>query len=132
MIRKDVLLELQNFMKDYERNANKRNFDLIKPLISENAVYWFSDGSFVGLKEIEQAFINTWNNLPDEKYLMSDLKWLQVSSSSAVCIYKFLSEYSKNGKRESVKGRATNVFIKDKGLWHIILELLRRNPKMES
>ena len=121
--------DLENFMKTYEQVANKRNFDLIEPFIANDALFWFSDGAFKGIKQIRSAFENTWRNLQDEVYTISEVNWLIQTDTSAVCIYKFLSESTFQDQRVSFRGRGTNVLSKIDGKWQITHEHLSLEPK---
>ena len=121
--------DLDNFIKTYEKLANKRNFDLIEPYIANDALFWFSDGSFKGIEQIRGAFENTWSNLKDEIYTISEVTWLVQTESSAVCIYKFTSESTFQGQRVSFKGRGTNVLRKKEEKWQIMHEHLSLEPK---
>lgn len=48
----DLSHELVQFMKEYEALANKCDFDLLVPYIDEDAIYWFSNGSYRGIQTI--------------------------------------------------------------------------------
>jgi hypothetical protein len=37
-------------LEQYEAKINMHDFDQLVPLISPNAIFWFNDGSFCGLK----------------------------------------------------------------------------------
>ena len=124
-------IELEKFILEYERRANTKNFDQIRSFIDTNAIFWFSDGSFHGLNEIQLAFEKTWNELKDEIYSISDVKWLVQKDSDAVCIYKFSSESTFNNKRTTFHGRGTNVLQKLDNKWKIIHEHLSLEPKKQ-
>jgi ketosteroid isomerase-like protein len=120
-------------MKNYEETVKEEKFDLMIPFIDKSAIFWFSDGSFIGINEIREAFEKTWSILKDEIYTISELTWLYQSELSAVCIYKFYSESSTlNGKRVTFKGRGTNVLEKKGEKWKIIHEHLSLEPKMQN
>ena len=44
----------EDVLKAYETEIDRRDFDLLVPLISENAVFWFTDGSHLGLAAIRR------------------------------------------------------------------------------
>lgn len=121
--------DLANFIQTYEEKANSRNFDLLVPLISEQAIFWFSDGSYTGLKEIRSAFEQTWSNLPNEVYSIGDITLLLAEESSAVICYTFISTSVSNGKESIFKGRGTNILHKMNDSWQIIHEHLSLMPK---
>ncbi|MEK6886741.1 MAG: nuclear transport factor 2 family protein [Nanoarchaeota archaeon] len=119
-----LLEEVTAFLKEYEKAANSHVFDNVKPLISDDAVYWFSDGSHVGIEQIEKAFINTFNKIRDENYMIKDVKWLVLENNFAVCIYHFAWKGIVNGKFKEGHGRGTNVISKSSERWVIIHEHL--------
>jgi hypothetical protein len=45
----------EEFMQVYEKSASHR-FDEVDPLIADDAVFWFNDGSFSGKDSIRKAF----------------------------------------------------------------------------
>lgn len=51
----------------YEEATNSHDFDPVEPLLSPDAVYFFSHGTYRGQVEIRQAFEETW----DGEYRMS-------------------------------------------------------------
>ena len=63
-------------MRMYEKAVNSGNFDKVAPLLSYEAVFWFSDGSYSGIENIRTAFEKTLNMIMDEEYSIRDLKWL--------------------------------------------------------
>ena len=121
---KKILEEVNAFLKKYEVATNSHIFDNVKSLISEDATYWFSDGSHVGIKQIENAFTETFNKIQDEIYTIKDVEWISLENNSAVCIYKFSWKGTINGKPKEGHGRGTNVLSKVDGKWIIIHEHL--------
>lgn len=113
-----------NFMKIYEKAANSRNFNNVKPLVAGNATFWFSDGSYNGVEEIRDAFERTWNAIAEEEYSISDLQWLYRTEDSAACIYNFRSRGIINGNLNEFLGHGTNILGKSHGEWKIVHEHL--------
>lgn len=116
--------ELNEFLKQYEAATNSHDFEKVKPLISEEAVYWFSEGNFIGIESIQNAFEKTWNNIRDEVYMITGLQWLMVTETAAVCIYSFYWKGVVEGLPKEGKGRGTNVLVKNNNHWQIIHEHL--------
>ncbi len=116
--------ELNNFLKKYEEATNSHNFNLVEPLLAENAVYWFSDGSYDGLAAIRDGFESTWNTVKNEVYEIHDVRWLTVSDTSASCVYRFAWRGIIEGKAQSGEGRGTNVLTKTADGWKIVHEHL--------
>jgi len=112
-------------MKEYEIATNSHNFDNVKKLIAEQAIYWFSDGSFQGFDSIRKAFENTWKKVMDEAYQIKNLRWIAISEKAAACIYEFYWTGMIDGEKKSGNGRGTNVLVNDHG-WKIVHEHLSR------
>ena len=108
----------------YEKAANSGNFDKVAPLLSDEAIFWFSDGSYSGIENIRTAFEKTWNMSRDEEYSIRDLKWLYRDVDCAACIYEFVPKETINGKASEFRERGTNILKKSDGEWKVIHEHL--------
>lgn len=111
-------------MQVYEEAANSGNFERVRPLLSDDAVYWFSDGSYIGVSSIQRAFERTWDTIKNENYSISELKWLHKAHDCAVCIYNFDSTGTIDGKSMHLRGRGTNILKKFADGWKMIHEHL--------
>jgi ketosteroid isomerase-like protein len=118
--------DLLTFLREYERLANQRDFNALIPFIDENALYWFSNGSYRGIDAIRRAFEQTWKNIKDERYTISEVSWLFANDYEAVCTYFFHSDGIVNGQRQEYSGRGTNIFQKKDGKWKITHEHLSK------
>ena len=104
----------EELMREYERRTNTHRFEQVAPLIADDAVYWFSDGSFRGKAAIRRAFEATWTAIRDEHY--------------AVCAYTFRWQgQTSNGPAEGT-GRGTSVLRKQDGDWQVVHEHLSPMP----
>lgn len=65
-----------DFLAEYIRLTNTHQFDKLAPLIAEDAIFWFSSGSYRGLSAIRAAFERTWGLIQDEVYAVEDVEWL--------------------------------------------------------
>jgi ketosteroid isomerase-like protein len=119
----------REFLRDYEKKANSHHFDDVAPLISEDAIFWFNDGSFRGMEAIRQAFEKTWSyDIQDEKFWLDNIEWLVEENDVAACAYLFHWTGMVNGElRDLGHGRGTCV-LKKKGDWKIVHEHLSRIP----
>lgn len=118
----------QAFLRHYEERLSTRNFHAVAPLISEDAVFWFTDGTHQGLKAIEAAFQETWHNIEEERYWLEDVVWLTTDDKSASCIYSFHWQGLWRGEPASGSGRGTTVSRKSGSDWKIVHEHLSRFP----
>jgi|SRR5579863_3216460 ketosteroid isomerase-like protein len=112
----------------FEAAANGTDFDQVAPLIADDAVYWFTNGSFEGLAAVRGAFEDTWETIQDETYRIEDPRWIAVSDTVAVCIYRFTSNGSVDGRPFSATGRGTNILAKSDDVWKIVHEHLSKDP----
>jgi ketosteroid isomerase-like protein len=80
-------------------------------LLSPDAVYFFSHGTYRGQAEIRQAFEQTWDRIQNETYRIQDVTWLVQSEQTAVFTYTYRWDGWIDGKHQSGGGRGTNVLI---------------------
>ena len=121
--------ELDTFLKEYERQTNTHNFDNVLPLISNDAIYWFSDGDFTGINEIKKAFEETWFKIKDEVYRIDKVEWLVSTDDAAVGVYNFEWKGIVNGIEKNGSGRGTNVLSRTNGKWQIVHEHLSKQVR---
>lgn len=121
--------ELDQFVKQYEAATNSHNFDTVEPLIAKDAVYWFSDGSFEGHQAIRKAFESAWDTVKNEVYTITNVRWLAVSDTVAVCVYDFTWKGEIDGAQKSGGGRGTNALTKTATGWQIVHEHLSKYPE---
>jgi ketosteroid isomerase-like protein len=114
----------QDLLKQYEAQINLHQFDLVAPLIADDAVFWFNDGSFAGKAAIRGASERTWARFANETYWLTDLRWIALGDKAASCIYQF------NWKAGSASGigRGTSVFRHGADGWKIVHEHLSGQP----
>jgi ketosteroid isomerase-like protein len=112
----------------FEEAANSADFDRVAPLIADDAVYWFTDGSFEGLDDVRQAFEQTWATIREETYRIGDARWIAVSDTVAVCVYRFTSSGMVDGHPFAASGRGTSVLVRGTGGWKIVHEHLSKDP----
>ena len=115
-------------LNNYIHATNSHDFKEVQKLLHPKAVYYFSNQTCKGLKEIQQYFENAWETVKDENYEAHDVTWLFTSSHSATCVYTYFYEGYIDGKYVSGKGRATNVFVHEGEQWLLIHEHLSPIP----
>ena len=118
------------FLQLYERKASSRRFEDVAPLIADDAVFWFNDGSYVGMELIREAFERTWAlEIQDEKYWLDNIRWLVEEERFAVCSFSYHWTGVVKGKfKELGTGRGTCVLRRSGSDWKIIHEHLSREP----
>ena len=110
----------------YIEATNTHDFNLVEELIHPEAVYVFGGKRYQGHEEIRGYFENSWGSLQDEIYGAEGITWLNVTETSAVCLYTYTFEGYANGTFINGTGNATNVFAKDNNQWKLIHEHLSR------
>jgi len=116
---------LNGFIKAYEIANNSHVWANVAPFVAPNATYWFTDGSFSGIAEIQSAVQHTFDKIQDEVYTISNVQWPVQSDLVAVCTYAFHWQGTVDGSRHSGSGRGTNVLSKNQaGAWQIVHEHL--------
>ncbi|WP_052397095.1 YybH family protein [Streptomyces sp. NRRL F-5123] len=116
--------ELTAFLRRYEQAANSHDVDRVMPLIAEDAVYWFTDGSHRGRAEIAGALARTFAAIREETYEISDVEWVVLAPAHAVCRYRFRWTGVVGGRTRSGTGRGTNVVVRRDGGWKMLHEHL--------
>jgi ADP-ribose pyrophosphatase YjhB (NUDIX family) len=111
--------KLTAFMAGYERAANSHDVQQVLPLIADDAVYWFTDGSYRGREEIAGALERTFATIQDEVYEIRELEWLAMTDEFAACRYRFFWRGVVDGQPSSGRGRGTNVLVKQDGSWRV-------------
>jgi len=125
----ELQYELDTFLKAYEKAANSTDFDNVDPLIADDAVFVFTDGTHSGKQAVRKAFEDTWNKIQSEKYTITDVKWVAKNYWVASCTYTFRSEGIVNGKKQVYEGYGTNVLARIKGRWRVTHEHLSMEGK---
>lgn len=119
---------VESFLADYIRATNTHRFDEVAPLIDEDAVFWFSSGSYRGLAAIRAAFERTWGMIQNEVYAVEDVEWLVQGDAGAVCLYTFRWRGDIDGVAREGSGRGTNVLRHTGAQWQVIHEHLSPWP----
>ena len=119
-------------MAEYERRNNSHSFDQVAPLIADDAIYFFNDGTFRGLPAIRQAIEKTWAyGVQDESYTIEDLSWLVQDEHIAVATYRYRWEGVTSDSRERQVlgvGRGTQVLRRSGDRWQTVHEHLSEEP----
>jgi len=120
------------FLHRFEALALQEDFNLIRHLIDERAVFRFNDGDFFGRDAIQAAFEKTWRGDPSVKkarFYLSDIVVLTTDAASATATYTYNWEGSQAGKSFSITGRGTRVLRFEQGEFRIVHEHLSRFPR---
>lgn len=120
------------FLNRFEALAMQEDFNLIRHLIDERAVFRFNDGDFVGRDAIQAVFEKTWRGDPSVKkarFYLSDIVVLTTDAASATATYTYNWEGSQAGRTFTITGRGTRVLRFEQGEFRIVHEHLSRFPR---
>jgi len=117
----------EQFIHQYEKALATQQWENVAPLIHEDCVATFSEGTYKGKAEVEQAFRRTFALIQDETYAISNVHWVQKTETIAVLVYNFSWSGVINGQAASGSGRGTSVLTKQDGEWQLICEHLGPN-----
>lgn len=117
-----------DFMREYAVQSSTLDFDQVAPLIADDAVYFFSDGTYTQAEELRAAFERTWATIRDEDYRIEDVRWVACDDRIAVCVYHFRWRGVINGQVREGLGRGTNVLARSDEGWRMVHEHLSPMP----
>lgn len=118
--------ELGSFLEAYEKAANSRDFTKVAPFIADDATFWFTNGEFNGKPSVQKAFEDTWANIQEETYIISDVQWVARNYWVSACIYRFKSDGIVDGERQVYEGKGSNVLRRLNGSWRVVHEHLSK------
>jgi len=101
-------------LHEYERALGSHTWDAIAPLIDEGACFVFSESTYLGKAEIENAIRKTFALIQDETYRIEDVHWVHVQGDSALCVYTFHWSGVIEGQRCQGSGRGTSLLVFDR------------------
>ncbi|MDV2685624.1 nuclear transport factor 2 family protein [Alkalihalophilus lindianensis] len=118
-------MNYEDTLKKYIEATNTHDFNNVKKVLHDQAIYWFTDKTCTNSREIQKYFENAWELIKEEVYTANDIRWISTDPNSATCIYSYHYKGYHNGKLVSGNGRATNIFIRTNyNEWKLIHEHL--------
>jgi len=120
----------EEFITSYQSALATQSWQVVSPLIHEDACVTFSNGLvFTGKAEVQLAFERNFALIQDEQYSISDLYWVKKADNFAVCLYAFHWSGLINGEPARGSGRGTCVLVKQQEKWSLLTEHLGPNAK---
>ncbi len=114
----------ETFYEEYQAALASQRWERVGPLIHQSCTVVFSSGTFEGIDQVEAAFRRTFDLIEEERYAITNLRWLDRSENRAIAIYDFAWEGLIDGKPASGGGRGTSVLIRERERWQMLLEHL--------
>ena len=120
-------------LASFEAVLAKTDLDRAMELLSDDAVFFYSNGSaHFGKAAIRAAIKANFDSIKDDNYATHDKVWLAQGKDTAACMYSFDWEGTMDGKKVRGRGRGTTVLRRDPDGWRIMHEHLsqgRWRPK---
>ena len=119
------------FLVEFERLAERHDFNLIRDLIDERAFFRFNDGDFVGLPAIQAVFEKTWRSDPaavKARFWLCDIVVLTTDQATATATYTWIWEGREDDRPFTIRGRGTRVLRSAGGGFQIVHEHLSGMP----
>src|SRR5260370_10078810 len=80
----------EEFMKEYKLSNRQHDLERVRSLISEDALFWFSNAtSHPGIERIAEAIKYNFTTIEDDHYEVGPIRWIVRTDTCAVCIYAF-------------------------------------------
>ncbi|MBS0633449.1 MAG: nuclear transport factor 2 family protein [Verrucomicrobia bacterium] len=114
----------EKLLDDYVAALNTHDWAKVAPLVDEDAVFIFSEGTFVGKPAIQQAIEKTFALIANETYVVRNQRWSVVTDRMACCYYEFAWSGLIGGKPANGHGRGTSVVCLRDGVWVVAHEHL--------
>ncbi|MEL6467816.1 MAG: nuclear transport factor 2 family protein [Pseudomonadota bacterium] len=118
-------MSARSFVKEYEHALGSQDWNAVAPLINDDAIVIFSNGSLhAGKEAIRAAYQHNFNTIKGEEYRIENVRWLAETTDAAA--YSF--EYHWVGEIEervaSGSGRGTAVLVRIDDRWQLAGEQL--------
>lgn len=113
----------------YVEALNTHQWEHIAPHVAEEAVFIFTEDTFIGHAAAKAAFEKTFNLIEKEVFSLHDVTWTAVSAEMASCHYEFRWKGLINGEEASGGGRGTSILRKVGTRWLILHDHLGPYPR---
>lgn len=113
------------FIARYEAALGTQDWDVVAPLIHDDARVIFSNGALhVGKDAIKIAYERNFATIKSELYQVENVHWLFESPDCASYMFEFRWTGIIEGKEASGSGRGTAVLVRESGDWVLVGEQL--------
>jgi ketosteroid isomerase-like protein len=125
----ETLMNHETALTAYVEKLNTHSWDQIAPCVTEEAVFIFTEDTFVGQAEAKRAFEKTFKLIENEVFSLHDIEWTVVTHDVATCRYEFRWKGLISGQEASGGGRGTSILRKVDDRWRIAHEHLGPYPR---
>lgn len=125
----DPVMNHETALTTYVEKLNTHSWDQIAPYVTTDAVFIFTEDTFVGKAAAKAAFEKTFKLIENEVFSLHDIVWTVVTDDVASCHYEFRWKGLIEGLSASGGGRGTTILRKVDGRWLITHEHLGPYPR---
>ena len=125
----ETIMNHETALATYVDKLNTHSWDQIAPHVTDDAVFIFTEDTFVGKAAAKAAFEKTFNLIENEVFSLHDVSWTVVTDDAATCRYEFRWKGLIEGQEASGGGRGTSILQKIDGRWLIAHEHLGPYPR---
>ncbi|MDZ4402895.1 nuclear transport factor 2 family protein [Prosthecobacter sp.] len=125
----DTIMNHETALTTYIEKLNTHSWAQIAPCVTEDAVFIFTEDTFVGKAAAKAAFEKTVKLIENEVFSLHDIAWTAVTDDVATCHYEFRWKGLISGLEASGGGRGTSILRKVDGRWLIAHEHLGPYPR---
>jgi ketosteroid isomerase-like protein len=116
-------------LSTYVEALNTHSWEQIAPHVAKDAVFIFTEDTFIGHAAAKVAFEKTFQLIQNEVFSLHDVSWTAVTENMAACHYEFRWRGLIEGQEAAGGGRGTSILKKVAGRWLIIHEHLGPYPR---
>jgi ketosteroid isomerase-like protein len=113
----------------YVEALNTHSWDRIAPHVAADAVFIFTEDTFIGRAAAKAAFEKTFKLIENEVFSLHDIQWTAITHEVATCHYEFRWKGLISGQESSGGGRGTTIMRKVDGRWLVAHEHLGPYPR---
>lgn len=118
-------MSAQVFIEAYEAALRTQDWGEVAPLISDQAIVVFSDGSIhMGKEAIRSAYERNFATIKNEEYRVENVRWLTETTDIAAYMFDFHWNGLIKGREASGAGRGTAVLVREEDQWLLVGEQL--------
>ena len=111
-------------LSSYIVALNTHSWEKIAPHVAEDAVFIFTEGTYMGHAAAKASFEKTFALIQNEEFSLHDIAWTVVLEEVAVCRYEFRWNGLISGQPASGGGRGTSILRKVHDRWLVAHEHL--------
>jgi GxxExxY protein len=125
----EPIMNHETALTTYVEKLNTHTWAQIAPYVTNDAVFIFTEGTFIGHAAAKAAFEKTFALIENEIFSLHNIVWTAVTEDVAACHYVFRWKGLISGQESSGGGRGTSILRRIDGRWLIVHEHLGPYPR---